>query len=85
MSVKQINGALSQLRSAAQKAAPEEIKKVAATIVENQKGIRLANAKVATVVAEHEKNIATANEKAAAIVAEFEADWGTWDSKPEAV
>lgn len=85
MSNKQINGAISQLRAAAQKAASEEIKKVAATIVENQKGIRLANAKVATVVAEHEKNITTAQEKAAAIISEFEADWGTWDTKPEAV
>lgn len=82
---KLLSGAISQLRTAAQKAATEEIKKIAAVIIENQKGIRLAEQKAETIKQEHQKNIEAAQAKADQIIAEFEADWGPWDSKPEAV
>lgn len=78
---KQISGALSQLRSEALKQAQQEIKKVAATIVENQRGIRVAQEKADAVITEHNKSIEIAEAKAAEIVATFEADWGPWDNK----
>lgn len=83
--LKQIDGALTQIRQAAQKASQEEIKKIAQKMVEHNKGKRLAAAKLQATITEHDVAIAKLEEDAAQVVADFEADWGPWDTKPQIV